>query len=152
MVADHQGAGAQGGIARERSNPSGAKRGNAAALAYSITASAVVSLRSSSHFSPMPSMAGNRPLCKAMPMPRYFFNTRIGHDLISDPKGADLRDPDHAWEMARAMIVEILRDQRGQPGLLTAILEVTDERGEMVLELPFSEALIPPPDEPPTKH
>jgi hypothetical protein len=87
-----------------------------------------------------------------MLMPRYFFNTRIGHDLISDPKGADLRDPDHAWEMARTTILEILRDQRGQPGLLAAILEVTDERGELVLELPFSEALIPPPDEPPTNH
>jgi hypothetical protein len=87
-----------------------------------------------------------------MHMPRYFFNTRIGEDLISDPNGAELRDHDHAWEVARTMILEIFRDQRGQPDLLTAILEVTDERGELVLELPFSEALIPPPDEPPTKH
>ncbi len=90
--------------------------------------------------------------CKAMLMPHYFFNTRIGDDLTSDPKGAELRDPDHAWEMARTMILEILRDQRGQPNLLTAILEVTDEHGELVLEFPFSEALISPPDEPPTKH
>ena len=87
-----------------------------------------------------------------MLMPHYFFNTRIGDDLISDPKGAELRDPDHAWEVAKTMILEILRDQRGQPNLLTAILEVTDEHGELVLEFPFSEALIPPPDEPPTKH
>jgi hypothetical protein len=98
------------------------------------------------------SMAGTCPLCKAMLMPHYFFNTRIGHDLISDPKGADLPAPDHTWEMARPMLLEILRDQRGQPSLLTGILEVTDERGELVLELPFSEALIAPPDEPPTKH
>jgi hypothetical protein len=87
-----------------------------------------------------------------MLMPQYFFNTRIGNDLISDPKGAELRDPDHAWEVARTMILELLRDQPGQPNLLTAILEVTDERGELVLELPFSEALISPPDEPPTRH
>jgi len=87
-----------------------------------------------------------------MRMPRYFFNTRIGNDLIADPKGAELRDPDHAWEVARTMILEILRDQRGQPNLLTAILEVTNQQGELVLEFPFSEALIPSPDEPPTKH
>ncbi len=85
-------------------------------------------------------------------MPRYFFNIRIGDELISDTKGAELRDPDHAWEVARAMILDILRDQRGQPNLLAAALEVTDEAGEGVLELPFSEALIPSPEEPPTRH
>jgi hypothetical protein len=52
----------------------------------------------------------------------------------------------------RDMILELLRDQPGQPNLLTATLEVTDEHGELVLELPFSEALISPPDEPPTQH
>jgi hypothetical protein len=92
------------------------------------------------------------PSCKAMLMPHYFFNTRIGTNLISDPKGAELRDPDHAWEVARTLILEILRDQSGQPNLLTATLEVTDEQGELVLEFPFSEALIPLPDEPPSKH
>jgi hypothetical protein len=85
-------------------------------------------------------------------MPRYFFNTRIGDDLIPDPDGVELRDPDQAWEMARTMIQEILRDQRDQPNLLTASLEVTDERGEVVLEFPFTEALIAPPDDPPTRH
>ena len=85
-------------------------------------------------------------------MPRYFFNTRIGDDLIPDPDGVELRDPDHAWEMARTMIQEILRDQRDQPNLLVASLEVTDERGEVVLEFPFTEALMAPPDDPPTRH
>ena len=85
-------------------------------------------------------------------MPRYFFNTRIGDDLIPDPDGVELRDPDQAWEMARTMIQEILRDQRDQPNLLAASLEVTDERGEIVLEFPFTEALVAPPDDPPTRH
>ncbi len=85
-------------------------------------------------------------------MPRYFFNTRIGDDLIPDPEGADLRDPDHAWEMARTMIREVLQDQGEQLNLLTASLEVTDERGDIVLEFPFSEALVVPPDDPPTTH
>jgi hypothetical protein len=85
-------------------------------------------------------------------MPRYFFNTRIGDDLIPDPVGAELRDPDHAWEMARTMIQEVLRSQRNELNLLAASLEVTDERGEIVLEFPFSEALIMPPGGPPTRH
>jgi len=85
-------------------------------------------------------------------VPRYYFNTRIGDDLIPDHDGVELRDPDQAWEMARTMIQEVLRDQRGELNLLVASLEVTDERGEIVLEFPFSEALIPPPDGPPTRH
>ena len=44
-------------------------------------------------------------------MPRYFFNTRIGDELISDPEGEVLRDPDRAWEMARAMIRELLKTE-----------------------------------------
>src|SRR3954470_19951189 len=32
------------------------------------------------------------------PMPRYFFNTRIGDELISDPEGEELPNPDRAWE------------------------------------------------------
>jgi hypothetical protein len=86
-------------------------------------------------------------------MPRYFFNTRIGNDLIRDPEGEELRDPDHAWEVAQAMIRRLVQEQSEQPNLLTARLEVTDEQGEIVLEFPFSEAIIDPEDDPPpTKH
>jgi len=74
-------------------------------------------------------------------MPRYFFNTRIGDELISDPEGEDLRDPDRAWEVARAMIRELLRTEAMEAGLVNAILEVTDDAGEIVLEFPFTEAL-----------
>jgi hypothetical protein len=85
-------------------------------------------------------------------MPRYYFNTQIGDDLIPDVEGEDLRDPDHAWEVARAMIRELLQDQGEQPNLLTAALIVTDKDGDVVLEFPFSEALIEQPDHPPTTH
>jgi hypothetical protein len=37
-------------------------------------------------------------------MPRYFFNMRIGDELIRDPEGEELRDPDHAWHVARTTI------------------------------------------------
>ena len=86
-------------------------------------------------------------------MPRYFFNTRIGDDLIPDPDGVELRDPDHAWETARAMVRDVLREEGTQTSLLAAAaVEVTDERGEIVLEFPFAEGLIAPSDDSPTKH
>jgi len=74
-------------------------------------------------------------------MPRYFFNTRIGDELISDPEGEVLRNPDRAWEMARAMIRELLRTEGSDGALLNAVIEVTDDQGEIVLEFPFVEAI-----------
>jgi hypothetical protein len=80
-------------------------------------------------------------------MPRYFFNTRIGDELISDPEGEELRDPDRAWEIARAMSRELLKTEGTGSGLLNAVLEVTDDEGEIVLEFPFTEALLDLSDE-----
>ena len=86
------------------------------------------------------------------PMPKYFFNTRIGDELISDPEGEHLRDPDRAWEVARAMIRELLKTEGAERGLLNATLEVTDDAGEVVLEFPFAEALLDMSGQPVTKH
>jgi hypothetical protein len=99
-------------------------------------------------------------------MPRYFFNTRIGDELISDPEGEELRNPDRAWEIARAMIRELVKTEGAEGALLNAILEVTDDEGallnailevtddegEIVLEFPFTEALLDLSDQPVTKH
>ena len=74
-------------------------------------------------------------------MPRYFFNTRIGDELIADPEGEELRNPDRAWEVARTMIRELLKIE-GMEGLMRAVLEVTDDEGEIVLEFPFAEAIL----------
>jgi hypothetical protein len=84
-------------------------------------------------------------------MPRYFFNARIGDELIADPEGEELPDPDRAWEVARTMIQELLKTE-GTEGLVRAVLEVTDDEGEIVLEFPFAEALLDAPDIPVTKH
>ena len=85
-------------------------------------------------------------------MPRYFFNTRIGEELIDDPEGEELRNPDRAWEVARAMILELLKSEGAEGVLLNAVIEVTDGDGEIVLEFPFSEALLDLQDTPPTRH
>jgi hypothetical protein len=102
----------------------------------------------------------SRPVCdeertteaEFSPMPRYFFNTRIGDELISDPDGEILRDPDRAWEMARAMIRELLKTEGADGALLNAVIEVTDDDGEIVLEFPFTEAILDRPDRSITKH
>ena len=85
-------------------------------------------------------------------MPRYFFNTRIGDELVADPEGEVLRNPDRAWEVARAMILELLKSEGTSSALLNAVVEVTDEGGEVVLEFPFAEAVLDLPDEPMTRH
>ncbi len=85
-------------------------------------------------------------------MPRYFFNTRIGDELIDDPEGEELRNPDRAWEVARAMILELIKTEGADGVLLNAVIEVTDDDGEIVLEFPFSEALIEVPDDSVTRH
>jgi hypothetical protein len=85
-------------------------------------------------------------------MPRYFFNARIGDELIADPEGEELRDPDRAWEIARVMILELLKSEGAETGLMNAVLEVTDGEGEVVLEFPFAEAVLDPADVSATKH
>lgn len=85
-------------------------------------------------------------------MPRYFFNTRIGSELIRDSEGEVLRDPDHAWEVARTTIREILRTEGEQASVLAAVLEVTDDDGDVVLEFPFSEAILDPGRRSSTRH
>lgn len=92
-------------------------------------------------------------------MPRYFFHTQIDGTAVPDMVGTELRDPDHAWRAAHAMISALLKQGDGNRNLLAASLVVVDETGETVFELPFSEALIsrsgddePGDGEPPILH
>ena len=59
-------------------------------------------------------------------MPRYFFNTRIGDELIVDPEGEDLRNPDRAWDVARAMIKELVKSEGADGALMTAVIVLSD--------------------------
>jgi hypothetical protein len=85
-------------------------------------------------------------------MPRYFFHTHIGEDVIADLNGAELADADRAWEAAGATIRASLSDPKNQARLMTASLVVTDEAGEVVFEFPFAEAVMPPGPRDPTVH
>jgi hypothetical protein len=50
------------------------------------------------------------------------------------------------------MILELLKTEGAAAGLLNAVLEVTDDEGEIVLEFPFAEAILELSDAPATKH
>ncbi|NEU10680.1 hypothetical protein G3T14_00865 [Methylobacterium sp. BTF04] len=84
-------------------------------------------------------------------MPRYFFHTRIGADTITDPTGTELRDADHAWDVARDTAQAAMQAETASR-LLGAVLVVTDAEGEVVLEFPFAEAVTLAPDSDETVH
>jgi hypothetical protein len=50
------------------------------------------------------------------------------------------------------MIRELLKTEGAQGGLLNAVIEVTDDEGEIVLEFPFAEAILDLSQIPATKH
>lgn len=77
-------------------------------------------------------------------MPRYFFHTHLRGDVVADPTGTELPDPDRAWEVAQDTIRTTMAEPRAQARLIAAVLVVTDEDGETVFEFPFAEALAVP--------
>ena len=79
-------------------------------------------------------------------MPRYFFHLRCHGKDVRDDAGADFGDPDHAWEAARAVAEDLMRSEAAADvNWLTCLFEVTDDAGEVVFELPFSELVRPNP-------
>lgn len=73
-------------------------------------------------------------------MPRYTFQVVVGNETPAEPFVRVLADADAAWEAARGVAAELMA-AGGDARLLTAALVVTDEAGEIVFELPFSEVL-----------
>ena len=73
---------------------------------------------------------------------RYHFHLRIGPRLSLDDIGLELPDLEtaylEAFEAARAMWGELL-SERSDP--LIRVFEITDEHGQLLLTLPFSEVL-----------
>ena len=78
-------------------------------------------------------------------MPRFFFHTHIGDDVVIDPDGRELESADAAWEAAQALALQLLQGADSDPDLLKAVLFVADEAEEVILEFPLAEALVAEP-------
>ncbi len=79
-------------------------------------------------------------------MPRYFFHLRCKGKEVADPSGADLRDPDQAWEAAWATARDLMQTEpEAGVNWLTCSFLVMDGVGKIVFEFPFSEAVGVPP-------
>lgn len=72
-------------------------------------------------------------------MPRYFFHTQVGPNVIRDPEGEVLTDADAAWHAARLLILQLLNG--GERELSAASLTVTNAAGETLFEFPFMEVI-----------
>jgi hypothetical protein len=75
-------------------------------------------------------------------MPRTFFTMHIGEDVLPDFEGQDLRDADQAWEGAKVRARNLMNTAFEQPiNWAAAHIEVKDDLDEIVLELPFLDAI-----------
>ncbi len=81
-------------------------------------------------------------------MPRYFFHTHIGDDVIVDPDGRELEDADAAYEAARVLALQLLQGADADPDLLRAVLFVSDEVQDVILEFPSPRRSSPSPSRP----
>ena len=77
-------------------------------------------------------------------MPRYFFNVSLEGNLLPDPEGQELPDPDAAWEAAHRIAGDLMSTELDKPVKWhDCFFEVKDAAGEVVLEFPFLEAVEP---------
>lgn len=75
-------------------------------------------------------------------MPRYFFHTHVGDDVVVDPEGSELADLDAAREAAKVLALQLLQGADSDPDLLKAGLFVAVETEDVVLEFPLVDALV----------
>ena len=75
-------------------------------------------------------------------MSRYYFNFRNGDELTPDPEGMDLPSLDAAYDRACRAAKEMAAEMVLTQGALDARrFEIADEKGQMVLSIPFRELL-----------
>jgi hypothetical protein len=75
-------------------------------------------------------------------MPKFYFHTKIGDELLPDPEGDELPDADHAIKEAIMAAREILADaiRAGKEPLIEAIV-IADSRGQQIGLVPLAEVL-----------
>ena len=75
-------------------------------------------------------------------MPRFFFSLRCPDGSVIDPDGAEFANPDDAYDAAaRTARTLMATDSDPEVDWLRCTFEVADDAGEVVFELPFSEAV-----------
>jgi hypothetical protein len=75
-------------------------------------------------------------------MPRYFFHLHLERTLLPDTEGQELKDPDEAWETARAAALDLMKTDFERPiDWFACSFEVRDAADNVLLEFPFSEAV-----------
>jgi hypothetical protein len=75
-------------------------------------------------------------------MPRFFFHLRDGRRRLIDEEGRDLPDAETARKVAVMSARSIICDEVLLGNLpLGEVIEVEDEAGRDVLDLPFSDAV-----------
>jgi hypothetical protein len=73
---------------------------------------------------------------------RYFFHVREGESYLLDDEGLELADVASAFAAATAGARSIIAAEAVQGNLpLRAIIEVDDEKGTRVFDLPFRETI-----------
>ena len=73
----------------------------------------------------------------------YYFHIRSEGSLIEDEEGLDLSDLDRAKAEALESARDIIADRAlsGEPASLNDVFEITGESGEILLTIPFKEAV-----------
>lgn len=69
-------------------------------------------------------------------MPTYFFNLKTNNRNIRDPEGAELANDAAAWELARQVARELMKQRERQT--LSWRIDVRDDEGRQCFELLFA--------------
>ncbi len=75
-------------------------------------------------------------------MPRYFFHLCCDSVRLEDDEGQILADSDQAWEAARIAALGLMNSEsEGAAVWSSCYFQVTNDRDEVLLEFPFTEAV-----------
>ena len=74
-------------------------------------------------------------------MPRYFFHARSPNRLMPDKAGLVLDSSKAAYDAATQTILDMVNDPSAVRDLTDWVIEISNEHGQTLLTVPFSEAI-----------
>jgi hypothetical protein len=75
-------------------------------------------------------------------MPQYRFNLHLEDQVLRDREGQYFSGPDTVRDVAQSLASELIEASIVQPSnWLNCHLEVVDDRGEVIVDFPFIEAI-----------